>query len=336
MRTIEKKILPGYFREVIGGTKTFEIRKDEDAIAAGDHIDLREWDPENGGYTGQHVEKEVTYVLRDAEEYGLMPGHCVIGLGKPITKPNIKYLIVGRAGVGKDTLAKALGERGMKQVRSFTTRPKRTDDEDTHIFVSPETAGGIGNRIAETTVNGYEYFATKEQIDSANLYIVDPKGFTDITSRMPDTAFIVLHVTANKDEAKAAAVERAEDPGKELEIIERRMIDEDDMFSDFEAIEEYPDNCAIIEIDNPMVEKEAWAKEWADAILREQVYFNNLLTVVRTIKAQDKVEVTGTKIRVYRRDLEPTDVSDEVFTAMVIKDREGLTHVMEAYLHSNL
>ncbi len=74
---VEKKILPEYFVEVDKGNKTFEIRKDEDNIQAGDFLILREWD---GEYTGNQVIREVTYVLRNCPEYGLMDGYCIIGM----------------------------------------------------------------------------------------------------------------------------------------------------------------------------------------------------------------------------------------------------------------
>ena len=78
MKKIEKKILPEYYAAVRRGEKTFELRKDEDDVQVGDILDLREWDGEK--YTGLHVLREVTYVLRDCPEYGLMDGYCVIGI----------------------------------------------------------------------------------------------------------------------------------------------------------------------------------------------------------------------------------------------------------------
>ena len=44
----------------------------------GDVLVLREYDGKQ--YTGRVVYKTVTYVLRDAEHFGLMPGYCVIGM----------------------------------------------------------------------------------------------------------------------------------------------------------------------------------------------------------------------------------------------------------------
>ncbi|RHR51953.1 DUF3850 domain-containing protein [Clostridium sp. AF18-27] len=76
MKVIKKKILPEYFRAVRAREKNFEIRKDEDDIRVGDLLILEEWDEL---YTGNSVRRYVKYVLRDSQDYGLMPGYCVIG-----------------------------------------------------------------------------------------------------------------------------------------------------------------------------------------------------------------------------------------------------------------
>lgn len=49
MKSIEKKILPKYFRAVRKEEKNFELRKDEDNAQPGDVLILMEW--ENGEYT---------------------------------------------------------------------------------------------------------------------------------------------------------------------------------------------------------------------------------------------------------------------------------------------
>ena len=80
-KVVEKKILPVYFTEVADGTKTFELRKDEDDIQVGDVLILREW---NGYYTGRVLKVSVTYVLRDCPRYGLKEGFAIYGLDKAI------------------------------------------------------------------------------------------------------------------------------------------------------------------------------------------------------------------------------------------------------------
>lgn len=78
MKAIRKKILPVYFDAVKSRQKNFEIRKDEDDAQAGDKLVLGEW-KETYGYTGRFVTRKIKYVLRDASEYGLQDGYCIIG-----------------------------------------------------------------------------------------------------------------------------------------------------------------------------------------------------------------------------------------------------------------
>lgn len=79
MKIVTKKILPEYFELVKSGRKTFEIRKDEDCIEAGDTLILKEVNQTNPTeYTGRYVKVKVTYVLRNVPEYGLAENHCII------------------------------------------------------------------------------------------------------------------------------------------------------------------------------------------------------------------------------------------------------------------
>ena len=80
-RKIEKKILPEYYKEIRTHRKMFEILKDEDDIQIGDILVLREWDGEK--YTGGRTGREVTYILRNAPQYGLMDGYCILSLQIP-------------------------------------------------------------------------------------------------------------------------------------------------------------------------------------------------------------------------------------------------------------
>jgi len=74
----ELKVLPQFYSKIRCHRKTFEIRKDDRDYQVGDRVRLREWDGEK--YTGSQTRREITYILRDAEEYGLMKGFCILGL----------------------------------------------------------------------------------------------------------------------------------------------------------------------------------------------------------------------------------------------------------------
>lgn len=111
----------------------------------------------------------------------------------------MKVLIVGRTASGKDTLREALERKyGWKFVKSYTTRRKRFEGEDTHLFVSQQQANSIKNKVAVTFVNngnGWdEYFATEEQVQEADAYIVDPVGMYLLCASMPYEHFIVAYV----------------------------------------------------------------------------------------------------------------------------------------------
>ena len=78
MKHIEKKCLPEYYQAVRKRQKTFEIRKDDSDYEVGDILELYEWDGEK--YTGHKIAREITYILRDAEQYGLRDGYCILAI----------------------------------------------------------------------------------------------------------------------------------------------------------------------------------------------------------------------------------------------------------------
>lgn len=83
MKRIEKKILPGYFKAVAKGIKTFEIRQDEEDYQVGDILVLREWNGTN--YTGRKCARKITYILRGELRFGLMPRYCILAL-QPVNR----------------------------------------------------------------------------------------------------------------------------------------------------------------------------------------------------------------------------------------------------------
>lgn len=87
-------------------------------------------------------------------------------------------LLIGKSGSGKDTIAKILSDKyGLRQLKSYTTRPRRFTTENTHTFVSELPAEtDIVKRIAYTEFNGYEYCATNAQVENSDIYVIDPDG----------------------------------------------------------------------------------------------------------------------------------------------------------------
>lgn len=59
---IHKKILPGYYDQIISGKKKFELRLGDFDASEGDILVLEEWDPKVKEYTGRKIEKVITSI----------------------------------------------------------------------------------------------------------------------------------------------------------------------------------------------------------------------------------------------------------------------------------
>lgn len=88
------------------------------------------------------------------------------------------FCVMAETGAGKDTLVKRLCEdTGMKAIVSYTTRPRRTNEGDTHIFVDDSVYEQMKDNLAAyTDINGFRYWTTIEQIYDNDIYIIDPNG----------------------------------------------------------------------------------------------------------------------------------------------------------------
>ena len=88
------------------------------------------------------------------------------------------FCIMGETASGKDTLTKKLCEdTGMRSIVSYTTRPRRTNEGDTHIFVDDSVYEQMKDNLAAyTEINGFRYWTTIEQIYDNDIYIIDPNG----------------------------------------------------------------------------------------------------------------------------------------------------------------
>lgn len=71
------KVLPEYYKEIVNGKKTFEIRKNDRKYQVGDKLILKEWDGEN--YTGNITKKEITYILDDNSGF-VLTGYVVMSI----------------------------------------------------------------------------------------------------------------------------------------------------------------------------------------------------------------------------------------------------------------
>ena len=145
------------------------------------------------------------------------------------------FCILGRTASGKDTLAREICKiYGLKQVISYTTRPKRFPSEDTHIFATELDyhKDCIHNNIAaQTIVNGYTYWATKEQIYANDIYIVDPNGLQCLKESMPNVRIVAIYIYIQDEDRRKRFLLR--EPHKP-DLYEQRNASEAPQFDEFE------------------------------------------------------------------------------------------------------
>ena len=106
---------------------------------------------------------------------------------------NSLYIFVGKSASGKTTIASMFEESGEhKSVSSYTTRPPRYDGETGHAFVFDEEFNRLENIVAYTEYNNYRYCSTKEQIDSADIYVVDVPGVDTLLQKYDSDRHIIV------------------------------------------------------------------------------------------------------------------------------------------------
>jgi len=81
-----------FFDPIERGTKNFEIRRNDRGFKIGDVLVLQEWDKSLKGYTGKEVEKEIVYILENAELFGLQKGFVIMGFKNEYIETNEKLI----------------------------------------------------------------------------------------------------------------------------------------------------------------------------------------------------------------------------------------------------
>lgn len=149
------------------------------------------------------------------------------------TRPRL--LIIGRTASGKDTLADALRHAyGMTFVKSCTTRPRRTPDEDTHVFLTEQQAEPlVRDAVAYTRIGDYIYFTTAQQVMETEGYVIDPIGMRILCANMPNTRFVIAYVHADDTQRRQHAIQRG-DAAREAAAFAERDASEDAEFDGFE------------------------------------------------------------------------------------------------------
>lgn len=139
--------------------------------------------------------------------------------------------MVGQSGSGKDSLANMLKHDGYKILKSYTTRPPRKGEVDTHIFIKPEEVEKYKkNMIAYTKIGNYSYFATKTQLLDSDVYIIDPIGIKYLKEKCNDIRFVTIFINVPEKERFDRALHIRKD---NIEEIKKRFKAEKKQFDEF-------------------------------------------------------------------------------------------------------
>lgn len=158
------------------------------------------------------------------------------------------FLILGESGAGKDSIVDRLCKTGLKKLISHTTRERRSDEPDTsHVFSTYDDyvhAKESEQIIAETCINGVYYWATKEQLKDADLYIIDCNGADMLQSMGLPYRFVRIYINVPKPIRRERAVQR----GDNMETYAKRAADEFHQFAETKIKNKY--DYAVSNIDS--------------------------------------------------------------------------------------
>lgn len=146
-------------------------------------------------------------------------------------------LLVGQSSSGKDSIASLLEKDGYKILKSYTTRPKRIGEGNTHIFIKPKDVYQYKNDfVAYTKIGDYEYFSTKQQLFDSQIYIIDPVGIKYLKSKIKNIKFVVIYINVDTKERFKRAKKIRKDNVKE---IIKRFKAEKQQFDEFKINAEF-------------------------------------------------------------------------------------------------
>ena len=145
---------------------------------------------------------------------------------------HVLICIMGKTASGKDTLANRLCERtGLRQIISYTTRERRVNEGDTHIFISNDEYQVLedsGQIAAFTQIGPYKYCCTINQLYENDIYVIDPVGIQHLREmNLPNLRLVTVYVNTPDDVRKERALNKR---GDDRIVFTQRSMAERDQF----------------------------------------------------------------------------------------------------------
>lgn len=136
---------------------------------------------------------------------------------------HVLLCVLGRTASGKDSLVNKLCERtGLKAINSYTTRPRRENEGDTHIFATKETYEKMqveGNVAAYTEIAGNLYWTTVDQLYSNEVYIIDYDGLKTLKAlNLPNLRLVSVFINTPDSVREERALNMRKDDKKKFRV----------------------------------------------------------------------------------------------------------------------
>ena len=147
-------------------------------------------------------------------------------------KKHTLLCILGKTACGKDSLVNKLCERtGLKAITSYTTRPRRENEGDAHMFVDEDVYHQMyeaGVVAAFTQIGQYKYWTTIDQLEDADIYIIDYEGIKTLRAlNLPNIRLVTVFInTPDKIREERALNKRKDDKF----VFRKRSLDEATQF----------------------------------------------------------------------------------------------------------
>lgn len=164
-----------------------------------------------------------------------------------------RIILVGKGGSGKDYARKKLENLGLKYCASHTSRPPRNGEIDgkDYFFISLDEAKSLINRsnffYEHVEFNGWIYGTSIREFESSNLFIMTPKGISNLKPEDRESSAIFYLDIEESVRRQRLSVRR------DADSVERRLLADE---KDFENFTDYD-----YRITNPDFEA---SEEWID------------------------------------------------------------------------
>ena len=137
-----------------------------------------------------------------------------------MNKEHVLLCVMGRTACGKDSLVNKLCERtNLTAITSYTTRPRRENEGDTHIFTTEDVYEQMkleGMIAAYTEIANNMYWTTVDQLYENDVYIIDPVGVQTLQAlNLPNLRIVTVFInTPDKLREDRALNSRGDDKQK--------------------------------------------------------------------------------------------------------------------------